>query len=205
MHPFAAFTSAVVRVVRLFFACPPAIGMPLLPGCSHGRKAESPRHSLAWFGIYGARGPSGRREARHCSAGGEAEEQCLEDLRGEVSVQQRAVRIPTQVRLHAEEAAQIILTTGNRSSSNNSNTCGKKSGPEQDRLWLCAHELLLVVVHGEGGLEELLGAQHRHRRHRRQRQPAQLSCAHTSRGPQPSSTRFQTAHSIVQSRLLPTV
>jgi len=28
------------------------------------------------------------------------------------------MRIPTQVRLHAEEAAQIILTTGNRSSSN---------------------------------------------------------------------------------------
>ena len=56
---------------------------------------------------HGARGPSGRREARHCSAGGEAEEQGLEDLRGEVCVQQRAVRIPTQVRLHAEEAAQI--------------------------------------------------------------------------------------------------
>ena len=147
--------------------------MPLLPGSSHGQKAAR----LLFWG--GARGAIERLDARHCSAGGEAEEQGLEDLRGEVCVQQRAVRIPTQVRLHAEEAAQIVLTAGNRSSSNNS--MWEEVGPEQDRPWLCAHELLLVVVHGEGSLEELLGAEHRHRRHRRQRQPPQLSCARPNR------------------------
>ena len=106
MHPFAAFTS--YAVVRLFFACPASSHRDaLLPSCSHGRKKGREPSTFSWFGV----ALEGRREARHCSAGGEAEEQGLEDLRGKVSVQQRAVRIPTQVRLHAEEAAQIVLTT----------------------------------------------------------------------------------------------